>query len=122
MYVISLGKVTVTTATTIVRLSTILAALSLAADLKVHKLEFWPTLGNTGAVHVGIDASAPAAGGVPMLVSSGLNVIKSIQKPSTTGQQDQLTIQGEGMSVRVADYAVDATTNGDSFQVFATVL
>lgn len=122
MYVISLGKVTVTTAGTIVSLSTILSNLALDAKLKVHSLSFWPSLGNAGAVHVGLDSSAPRAGGAPMLVSSGKNLLKSLQIPAATGQQDHLKVCGEGMSVRVADYAVDVTTNGDSFQIFATVL
>jgi len=123
MYTISLGTVTVTTHDTANPLSAVLAALGLAADLKVHKLKFWPLLGNTNPVYVGLAAGAPGNVGATIMVgSTGVNVLRKVSKPAATGQQDHVVIGGEGNSVRVADYAVDVTTDGEGFQIFAELV
>lgn len=120
MIVRCLGYVAVTTAGTPIPLSTKLAAAGLAADYKAHELQFWPRLGNTGIVYVGLDTSAPGnVGTVAMVKATGVNVLKELQKPATTGQQDHLTICSDGNNVRLADYAVDAAVNGEGFSIYA---
>lgn len=115
----SLGYVKVATPGTPVSLSTVLATLGLDANLKVHKIEFWPLLTNTGATYVGLSASAPGSTGT-MNKSTGAGVLKQVQTPSTGGHQDLAKFSGSNNenSVRVADFAVDATNSNDGFAVF----
>lgn len=123
MYSISLGTVTVTTHDTAKTLTAVLAALSLAADLKVHKLKFWPLLSNTHGCYVGLAAGAPGNVGKTIMVgSTGVNVLRHVSTPATAGQQDHFVVTGEGNTVNVRDFAVDVETDGEGFQIFAEVV
>lgn len=86
---------------------------------KVHNIEFWPLLSNTGIVTIGLDVSAPGSTGVAMDKSTGLNCLKQLQVPATTGQQDNVQFEGENSNdIRVQDFAIDVAVSGDGFAVF----
>src|ERR1017187_5205741 len=97
MQSVSLGYVTVTTAGTPVSLSAALATLGLSAELKVHKLDFAPRMGNSGKVYAGL---------VGLNKTSGVNVLTQLYPLQTAvGVQDSYRVcapAGQSNPVRVA--------------------
>ena len=131
MYTIALGYVKVPTPGTPVSLSTVIttynAALAAAgktfqldANEKVHKIEAWPLLSNTGVVYLGLDTSASCSTGAVMNKSTGVGVIKAVQVPGASGHQDCAFVEGEGNenTVRIADYAIDAANANEGFMIY----
>jgi hypothetical protein len=127
MHAISLGKVTVPTPGVPVLLGTVLTALNLTDDVvplrKFYKIECWPLLANVGIGYFGLSPTARAAGGVVMNKATGKNIVKQTQVPATTGHQDAAVLEasGDGNSLLIDDYAVDAASANDGFTVFLTV-
>lgn len=126
MHQISLGKVTVATAGTTVKLATVAAALKLPDNIlnngkMVFKIEVFPILSNTGTVFVGLTTTSRQA--PAFLASTGVGVIKEIQKPATSGPIDVVTIQAseEQNAVNISDYLLDVSVNGEGAYVVLTV-
>jgi len=133
MYCIPLGYVTVPAAGTPVAMASVVAAFNAAMTAagktvqldpneKVHKIEFWPLVTNTGVVYVGLDVSAPMSTGAAMNKGTGLNILKAIQVPAASGHQDFFFAEdtdGSVNTVRIADYALDVATSGQGFMIYA---
>jgi hypothetical protein len=115
---ISLGKVTVAAAGTLVKLSTIIAALGLSDDAlpngRCHRVKISPFLGNAGGVYVGLDSASRQ--GPAFSSSTGVGVLRELQKPSAGGLQDAFEANGAPgeNSIRPADYLVDVSSSGDA--------
>lgn len=122
MYIVPLGYVKVASHGTPKKLSTVLAALGLPADLKVGNLQFWPLAANTGIVYVGLSDGAPGSSAV-MNVTTGAGVLKQLVPPGANGHADYVDIcSGPNTNaIRVADYAVDSAVDNEGFTVFGVV-
>jgi hypothetical protein len=68
-----------------------------------------PLPGNAGVSYFGTSTLTKA---------SGVGVIKAFLKPSATGINDQLQVNGpDGNQMNAADYYIDAETAADGFQI-----
>jgi hypothetical protein len=97
---------------------TIIAALGLSDDVlpqgRCHRVKISPLLGNAAGVYVGLDSSSRQA--PTFSSSSGVGVLRELQKPSAGGLQDTFEANGAPgeNSIRPADYLVDVSSSGDS--------
>jgi hypothetical protein len=117
MQSVSLGYVVVAAAGTPVPMSTVLAALGLSAELRVHALKFSPRYTNSSRVYVGLASQFSA--------NTGVGVLDELQQTTATaGHKEHCCICSDQQvnGVRVADYAVDAAVNGEGFVVRAVIL
>lgn len=127
MHTISLGFVKTVTAGTPIPLATPFAALGLAAELtnngKVHEIQAWPLLANSGITFFGHSTTSRQSS-IVMNKSTGVGVLKQVQIPATTGQQDHVSIQAcdESNSLLVSDYAIDSNVNAEGFAIFLVVV
>jgi hypothetical protein len=102
MQVISLGKITVSSAGTPVQAS--------STSILAHKVIIEPLSTNSGKSYVGTSA---------ITVSSGAGLIKTFLAVAASGINDQLVISAgdQGNSIDVSQFWFDVATNGQGFIV-----